>query len=283
MSGFLGTNFFINSFAAGIPDWGGIEAVARFDNSSTSEMTRDQVASDNQDKWTLSWWFKRNSTTTGENNMFTGNKATEGHNADHIFFHQADNTLRLEAQDYNGNLGTDNPNTSYSVYTQTGYSSTTTWYHAVLQYDSTQGTASNRVKWYVGGTQQSVSTRYSGQPAQNRSSPMNAGVVSSEAYKIHVGHMGPYSNNFEGRLAEIIFIDGTIYAPSQFAHDVGGTWTAKNPDYQNITFGANGHYLRFLENDNLGRDYSGNDNDFTVSNMGTDHQETSNLPPTDSS
>ena len=74
-----------------------------------------------------------------------------------------------------------------------------------------------------------------------------------------------------------------LYAPSQFAHDVGGTWTAKNPDYQNITFGANGHYLRFLENDNLGRDYSGNDNDFTVSNMGTDHQETSNLPPTDSS
>jgi len=271
-------------FAAGASGgWGGIQAIARFDNSSTSEMTRDQVNPSNQDKWTLSWWFKRNSTGTGENNMFSGNKASEGHNADHIFFHQADNTLRWEAQDYNGNLGGDNPNTSYSVYTQSTYSSTTAWYHAVLQYDSTQSTSSNRIKWYVGGTQQSVSTRYSGYPGQNRTPPMNAGVVSGTAYKIHVGHQGPYANNFEGRLGEVIFIDGSIYAPSQFAHDVGGTWTAKNPDAENITWGTNGHWLQFLEADNLGKDTSGNDNNFTVSNMGTDHKETSNLPPTDSS
>ena len=270
------------SASAGLPDWAGIEAVARFDSADTSEMSRDQVVSTNQDKWTLSWWFKRAQTGVVQN-VFTGNKLNEGQNADHIFFHQADDTLRWEAQDYNGNLGSDNTNTSYSVYTNTAFTSTTTWYHAVLQYDSTQSTSTDRIKWFVDGSAMAVSTRYSGYPAQNRSSPMNAGVVSSEAYRIHTGHMGPYSNNYNGRLAEVIFIDGSIYAPSQFAHDVSGTWTAKNPDVDNINWGDNGHYLRFLENDNLGKDYSGNGLDFTVTNMGTDHQETSNLPPTDSS
>ena len=272
-------------FAAGASGgWSGIQAIARFDNSSTSELTRDQVTASNQDKWTYSWWVKRGSTNTaGENNMLAGGYPNQGHNQDHIFFMRADGTLRWEAQDYNGNLGSDNSNTSYSVYTQSTYNNTTDWYHLVLQYDSTQSTSSNRIKWYVDGTQQSVSTRYSGYPAQNRSSPLNAGVHGGVTYKHYVGHQGPYAENFEGRLGEVIFIDGSIYAPSQFAHDVGGTWTAKNPDAENITWGTNGHWLQFLEADNLGKDTSGNDNNFTVSNIGTDHKETSNLPPTDSS
>ena len=40
-------------FAAGASGgWSGIQAIARFDNSSTSELTRDQVTASNQDKWT---------------------------------------------------------------------------------------------------------------------------------------------------------------------------------------------------------------------------------------
>ena len=266
----------------GLPAWAGIEAVARFDASDSSEMVRDQVNATTQDKWTLSWWFKRAS--TGQAYMFCGRKKANQTNADYIFFHSPSNNndLRWEAQDYNGDLGSDNSNTSYSVYTQSGWTSTSTWYHAVLQYDSTQSTSTDRVKWYIDGSQQSVNTRYSGYPAQNRTPPMNAGVVSSTPYEIQIGHV--YGNvHYDGRLAEIIFIDGTIYAPTQFAHTVSSTWTAKNPDVDNLNWGDNGHYLRFLEDGNLGKDYSGNGNDFTVSNMGTDHQETSNLPPTDSS
>ena len=276
-----GNQWFAAGAAAG---WGGIEAVARFDNSSTSEMTRDQVTASNQDKWTYSFWWKRTAAADGTNNyIVSGGYPSQGHNQDHVFHHQADHSLRWEAQDYNGNLGTDNPNTSYSVYTQASYNNTTTWYHAVMQYDSSQSTSSNRFKIYVDGTEASYNTRYSGYPAQNRSSPLNAGVHGGVTYKHYVGHAGPYANNADIRLAEVIFIDGTIYAPSQFAHSVGGTWTAKNPDAENITWGTNGHWLQFLEADNLGKDTSGNDNNFTVSNMGTDHKETSNLPPTDSS
>jgi len=267
--------------ASGDAPWAGIEAVARFDSADNSEMIRTQVAATTQDKFTLSFWWKRASTGS-THAIITGNKPSEGHNADHIFVAGVDNSMRWEAQDQNGNLG--NSNASYSVYTNSGFSSTTAWYHGVLQYDSTQSTAGDRVKWYVSSaSSHGTSTRYSGQPAQNRTPPMNAGVVSGTGYKTHIGKMGPYGSHYNGRLGEVIFIDGSIYAPTQFAHDVSGTWTAKNPDVGSISWGGNGFYLRFLEDDNLGKDYSGNENDFSVTNMGTDHQETSSLPPTDSS
>ena len=266
--------------ASGDAAWAGIEAIARFDSADECEMIRTQVAATLEDKWTLSFWWKRAS-TGGSQGIITGNKPSSGDNADHIFFHST-NSLRWEAQDYNGNLG--NSNASYSVYTDSAYSSTTAWYHGVCTYDSTQSTASDRVKWYVSSASaHGTSSRYSGQPAQNRTPPMNAGVVSGTGYKTHIGYMGPYDSWYNGRLGEVIFIDGSIYAPTQFAHDVSGTWTAKNPDVDSISWGDNGFYLRFLENDNLGKDYSGNENDLSTSNMGTDHQETSNLPPSDSS
>ena len=58
MSGFLGTNFFTNSFSAGFEVF-----ACRFDSSDTSEMARTIGTPTNVDKWTCSWWQKR--TTAG--------------------------------------------------------------------------------------------------------------------------------------------------------------------------------------------------------------------------
>ena len=81
------------------------------------------------------------------------------------------------------------------------------------------------------------------------------------------------------RLVEIVgFIDGSVVAASTFAQDNGGTWSAKE-FADNVTFGNNGFYLTFQNASALGEDSSGNDNDFTLSNIASDHQVTDDVPP----
>ena len=78
--------------------------------------------------------------------------------------------------------------------------------------------------------------------------------------------------------SEVALTDGQIYAPSTFGQDDGGTWKAKE-FADNVTFGNNGFYLTFQNASALGEDSSGNDNDFTLSNIASDHQVTDDVPP----
>ena len=71
-------------------------------------------------------------------------------------------------------------------------------------------------------------------------------------------------------MAEVIFADGQSYAPTQFGESKNGVWTPKDPS--GTTFGNNGFHLKFENASDLGNDSSGNNNDFTVSNLGADHQ-----------
>ena len=68
----------------------------------------------------------------------------------------------------------------------------------------------------------------------------------------------------------MVFTDGQSYAPTNFAESSNGVWVPKDPS--GLTFGNNGFYLKFGNASDLGEDSSGNDNDFTASGFGTDHQ-----------
>ena len=78
------------------------------------------------------------------------------------------------------------------------------------------------------------------------------------------------SYNGDYYLAEWIFADGQAYAPTQFGESKNGVWIPKDPTGTN--FGTTGHHLKFENASDLGNDSSGNNNDWTVSNMGADHQ-----------
>ena len=56
----------------------------------------------------------------------------------------------------------------------------------------------------------------------------------------------------------------------QFGEFKNGVWIPKDPSGTN--FGTTGHHLKFETASNLGNDSSGNNNDWTVSNMPADHQ-----------
>ena len=57
---------------------------------------------------------------------------------------------------------------------------------------------------------------------------------------------------------------------TQFGETKNGVWIPKDPS--GTTFGNNGFHLKFENASDLGNDSSGNNNDFTASNMGADHQ-----------
>ena len=141
------------------------------------------------------------------------------------------------------------------------------WYHFVWAIDTTDSTASNRVKMYINGEQQTdfVSTSY---PDQNEAMLINKDVL----HTIGIGQdSAGLEVPFDGYLAEINFIDGFQYDPSYFGETnvTTGQW---NPKEYTGSYGSKGFYLNFSDNSGttattLGKDNSGNSNNFTPNNF----------------
>ena len=74
---------------------------------------------------------------------------------------------------------------------------------------------------------------------------------------------------YDGYIAEIVVLDGSG-SYTDVGESKNGVWIPKDPS--GLTFGNNGYYLKFENASDLGIDSSGNDNDFSANNMGTDHQ-----------
>ena len=140
------------------------------------------------------------------------------------------------------------------------------WYHVVIQYDTTQGTDTNRCKMYLNGEIPNFSTS-TYQPQDTD------GYMNSTASGMRFG-ANPYNTSlskFDGYLAEVHFIDGSIVPHTTFGKTgKGNKWIPIEVD--GVTYGTNGFYLNFSDNSNttaatLGKDSSGNGNNFTPTNF----------------
>jgi hypothetical protein len=139
------------------------------------------------------------------------------------------------------------------------------WYHLVCTFDTTQAIASNRVKLYINGTEVS----YAGGtiPAQN----YDGGINTTDSHWI--GRVGATNGRyFDGYLADIHFIDGQALDPTSFGEfdATTGVWMPKA--FSGGSYGTNGFKLDFSDNSaatatTLGKDSSGNGNNFTPSNL----------------
>ena len=69
-----------------------------------------------------------------------------------------------------------------------------------------------------------------------------------------------YVDYFKGYLADFYLVDGQALPPTDFGEDSGGEWKAKA--YEG-SYGPNGFHLTFEDEGNLGKDYSGKNNNFT--------------------
>ena len=129
------------------------------------------------------------------------------------------------------------------------------FYHLVLAVDTTQATASDRVKIYVNGVQE-TSFAVTNYPAQNYTNVINSAVNHRIGKASNV-----YDEYFDGIMSHIHFIDGTAYAASAFGeYDANGVWKAKTSP--SVTYGNNGFFI--LKDSASVTDQSGNGNNFTV-------------------
>jgi hypothetical protein len=143
------------------------------------------------------------------------------------------------------------------------------WYHIVFVYDTTLATAADRCQVWVNGIRQTAFST-SIDPSLNLVTYYKTGTLYP-----HIGgenrNASSVNTPFDGYLTEINFIDGQALTPSSFGetNPVTGVWSPKK--YIG-TYGTNGFYLNFSDNSNntaatIGKDYSGNGNNWTPNNI----------------
>ncbi len=147
----------------------------------------------------------------------------------------------------------------------------TSWYHVVFSVDTTQGTASDRVKIYINGEQETEflsGSEHNHQPDQNYDTCVNlSGKTTTWGRSFAFGSSSAvYSDMY---LAEAHLIDGYQYDASYFGFTdpQTGIWMPKR--YEG-TYGTNGYRLDFSDNTStttLGIDKSPNGNDFSLNNL----------------
>ena len=150
---------------------------------------------------------------------------------------------------------------------------TSSWYHLVFIWDTTQSTQADRQKFYINGSlQDSGSTKNNW--SLNQDVWWNMATSStSYAYAIGGNAFGHSEGNSYGvycYLAETIGIDGQDVSISDLGETKNGVWIPKDPS--GLTFGNNGYHLKYENASDLGNDSSGNNNDFNPVNLGADHQ-----------
>jgi hypothetical protein len=129
----------------------------------------------------------------------------------------------------------------------------------VVAYDSTQGTASNRIKMYANGSQ-ITSFATETYPDQNHEPLFNSNIVHEIGRNLD-------ARKFDGYMTEIVFIDGQALDPTSFGEFDSDSPTIWKPiSVSGLTFGNNGFYLDFEDSSSLGNDKAGSNN-FTVNNL----------------
>jgi len=201
-------------------------------------LTRTPASAGNRKIWTYSVWVKRSK--VGASQGIISSDSARGY----VYFRTEDD---IQIEQYSGG-------DEYSINTSRLFRDTSAWYHIVVAFDTTQGTASNRIKLYVNGVQETSfdKTTY---PSQNFDTNWNS-AVSHTIGSINTGYY------FDGSMSHVHFIDGTAYDASAFGETdtTTGEWKAKTSP--SVTYGNNGFFI--LKDGNSVTDQSGKGNNFAI-------------------
>ena len=206
---FVGSN--ILAGASGQGDSGyKIERSLRFNSADSAYLNRTPSAAGNQKTWTLSFWMKR--TTTGSREQILS--AAGSHNT-YVEF-QND---KLMLEDYN-------PGQNLKLQTTRVFRDPSSWYSVIFSVDTTQATASNRVKLYINGVQETTFDT-----ANYASQNYDTSINDTGEHKF-----GQFPGNtafpFNGYLADVHLIDGQALAPTDFGEfDSNNVWQPKEHSF----------------------------------------------------
>ena len=232
-----------------------IQGSLQFNESVETYMTRTPGSDGNRRTFTGSFWYRKTVTDSSTQViMFAGPDGDDTYspsitpdNQIQVGHYQGGWQMRVvgpEMRDYAG------------------------WNHIVCAWDTTQGTASNRIKIYMNGVQITDFSTES-YPSQNYDTSINK---VSTTQRIGFQHS---ANAFEldGYLTEFNFIDGQQLDASYFGYNdpLTGTWRPKKFDISSTPGGSWGTCGFYLPMDGsgatVGSDQSGQGNDWTLTNL----------------
>jgi hypothetical protein len=212
-------------------------------STQLTKSVQKNAGNDNITKMTYSVWIKRSA--LGEADIFAAHQLSTYYTD---FYFDSNNRLNLYSY----------INASEAAWVQTNrrFRDTNAWYHLVFAIDTTQGTAANRVKFYVNGTQETSmnSTVY---PSQNSS----FGQFSDTGATLYIGN-NPNRTAFDGVMSHIHYTPYTTYDASPFGSTDATTGEWKINTNPSVTYGTAGFFI--LKDGNSVTDQSGQSNNFTV-------------------
>ena len=226
MSGPLGSSQWM--YASGYE----IEQSLRFEDGNDAYLAFRPAAAGNRKTWTFSCWVKRGNLANGS--LFACNSAGSDAGYTRLAFHD------------NSSLIVTGNNTVWRLTDGTQhFRDISAWYHIVCTLDTTQGTAANRLKLWVNGSQLS-------QFSHNNNPDQNDDLGINTAAQHHIGSAGNEDSptvEFDGLMAEVHFIDGTAKAASDFGEE--GTYGEWKPKEYGGSHGTNGFYLDFKQDSSV--------------------------------
>ena len=232
-----------------------IKGSLQFNESVETYMTRTPGSDGNRRTFTVSCWYKK-TVTDGSTQVIM----FAGPDGDDTYSPSITPDNQIQAGHYQGGwqMRVVGPE-------MRDYSS---WNHIVTAWDTTQGTASNRIKIYMNGVQITDFSTES-YPSQNYDTSINK-VSTQQRIGFQVT-----ANAFEldGYLTEFNFIDGQQLDASYFGYNdpLTGTWRPKKFDISSTPGGSWGTCGFYLPMDGsgatVGSDQSGQGNDWTLTNL----------------
>ena len=228
----------------------------RFNDDDSAYMHKTCSSAFDTDRFTISVWCKRGA--LGIETRLVSCDDADGSDDDFLKFDANDN-IEFTIYGSSSVVG--------RLITNAKYRDVSAWMNIVAVWDSANGTAGNRMRLYVNGTEvTSFSTD------TNPSSGANA-TFGNTSHPIEIGRRGSNGTQyFDGYIAEVAVCDGQAYAASDFGEfdeDSPTIWKPK--DVSGLTFGTSGFYLDFEDSGNLGNDKNGG-TDLTEVNLAATDQ-----------
>ena len=233
----------------------------RFNSAGPDDLSKTFGTATDTKKWTCSFWWKP-AIAAAQQQIFSVTNGT----ADDTFFHiQYRDNVEIRLNGYNTNwLTTNRKFRDYSA-----------WYHVVVSADSTQGTAANRLKLYINGTEEtSFATDNRGSISEDQTWGINL------AQPHFIGSEAGGGSGVSGYLSEFVMIDGLRLDPTSFGEFDSDSGIWKPINVSSLTFGNNGFYQEYKQagtgtnSSGMGADTSGNGNHIAVSNLAAVDQST---------
>jgi len=221
-----------------------IDNSLKFERANSEQIFTSNAASGNRKTWTFSAWIKRTQLSQDYHTIFSC-----GYSNIQIMSNDRPRLIL-----YNG---------SAEVYADPEMlmRDTSAWYHIVVQVDSTQSTASDRVKWWINGDR---ITDFNNSTYTNMSQneEFDFGQAGSGSGNwLRLGEFFGGSEGFSGYMSDVYYLNGTAAQASDFGEydDDSGIWIPK--EYTGSGYGTQGFKYEFKDSSALGTDTSGEGHD----------------------